>query len=130
MKTIIAKNDNYELAADSEKNRAYLKIIGFWRNPQEVSDYIEDWKKTLSHLKSGFTLLTDATEMKVHPPEVKEVHAKAQDLIIGFGVKQVAEVLSNVFSTAQLDSVASDTTMPKKNFKSWEEAERFLDSVE
>jgi hypothetical protein len=39
-----------------EKNRAYLKIIGFWRNAEAVPNYIADWKKALDGLKKDFTL--------------------------------------------------------------------------
>jgi hypothetical protein len=125
----IAKNSKYELSVNPEKNRAYLTIFGFWRNKEEVSDYISDWKKALTHLKRGFTLLTDASEMKIHPQDVKNLHQEAQELITKAGVKQVAEVLKDAFSTAQLNKVAADSTMPKKNFASREEAENFLDTI-
>lgn len=128
MKTTITQNNKYELKVDSEKNRAYLKVIGFWRNLDEVSDYIEDWKKALKHLKKDFTLLTDASEMKTHPQEVKVIHEQAQKLVVENGLKQVAEVVENVFTTAQLNKLANDSTMPKKNFISKEEAEEYLET--
>ena len=74
-------------------------------------------------------MLTDARTMKAHPSEVKTLHNEAQTLIIEAGIRQVAEVLEDIFSEAQLDMVSRTTTMPKKNFKTKEEAEAFLDSL-
>lgn len=81
-------------------------------------------------MSRGFTLLTDAQKMKVHPKEVKEIHAEAQNLIINKGVSQVAEVLEgDIFAEAQLNMVSKNTNIPKKEFKSKEEAEDFLNSL-
>lgn len=67
MKTIIAQNPQYEISVVIPKNRAYLKIIGFWRNPEQVSSYLDDWEKAIAILRPGFTLLADVREMKIHP---------------------------------------------------------------
>lgn len=125
----IAKNDQYELSVDVSKNRAYLTINGYWRNVEQVSGYISDWRRAVNYLSDGFTLLTDASTMKTHPQDVKELHKAAQELIINAGVRQVAEVLSDVIATAQLNAVSNDSKMPKKGFSSREEANAFLDSV-
>jgi predicted nuclease of restriction endonuclease-like RecB superfamily len=124
----IAKTPQYELAISKEKNRAYLKIIGFWRGPEQVAEYISDWNKTIKELSSGFTLLTDATEMKIHPASVRKIHEEAQALIIKRGVKKVAELQADKVAEMQLDGVSKDTRMPKRNFNNREEAEAWLDA--
>lgn len=129
MLTTIATNDQYDLRVDPDKNRAYLTIKGYWRNVDQVSGYLTHWKEALTKLNSNFTLLTDASQMKTHPADVKNLHNEAQKFIIKAGVKQVAEVQSNVIAHAQLDAVSSQSKMPKKNFSSREEAEAFLDSI-
>ncbi len=48
MTTSIAQTPQYKLSVSKAKNRAYLTIIGFWRNPEEVSEYIADWKKAVA----------------------------------------------------------------------------------
>ncbi|HEY5917855.1 MAG TPA: hypothetical protein VIU13_10660 [Chryseolinea sp.] len=117
----------YRISVAPEKNRAYLKILGFWRNAEVVPDYLNDWTKAMSMLKKGFTLLTDASEMKTHPQDVRKLHEQAQAIILKAGVSKVAEVLKDEVAEMQLDAVAKTTQFPKKNFKTAEEAEKWLD---
>ncbi len=123
----IAETPQYRIEVLKEKNRAYLTIIGFWRNPEQVSEYVNDWKKAVAELKPGFTVFTDATEMKIHPVPVREVHEKAQKLLKEHGILKVAELQKNKIAEIQLDSVSQDTKFPKKNFEVREEAEQWLD---
>lgn len=123
----IRSNKYYTIKVSPKKNRAYLKIIGYWRNVSIVPDYLDDWNKALSYLKSGFTLLTDASEMKIHPPDVKSLHEQAQLLVKNKNVVKVAEIISDDVATFQLDAVAKLTKFPKQNFRSYEEAEKWLD---
>lgn len=126
----IAQNPQYELAVSAAKNRAFLKIIGFWRAPEQVPDYIADWKRAVAALKPGFTLLTDAREMKIHPGTVRALHEEAQSLIVKAGVKRVAEIQRDKVAEMQLNGVSNETKMPKKNFNDEEAAERWLDDLE
>ncbi len=123
----IADTKHYALHVAPEKNRAYLKISGFWRNAEAVPNYLDDWKKTLSKVKKGFTLLTDASEMKTHPQDVRKLHEQAQALILAMDVRKVAEIINDDITEMQLDAVAKTTRFPKKNFKSIEDAEKWLD---
>ncbi len=124
----INETRQYTIFILPEKNRAYLKIIGFWRNPEAVPDYLKDWTKATTLLTKGFTLLTDASEMKTHPQELRKLHEQAQALLLKAGVSKVAEILKDDVAEMQLDAVAKTTQFPKKNFRSAEEAERWLDS--
>lgn len=124
----INKTKQYVISVSPEKNRAYLKIIGFWKNPETVPTYLEDWAKAVSRLKKGFTLVTDATEMKTHPQEVRKLHEQAQAMLLRAGVSKVAEILKDEIAEMQLDSVAKTTQFPKRNFKTIEEAEKWLDT--
>lgn len=125
--TNISNNKHYQLAVDPGKNRVYLKIIGFWNNPEVVPNYLSDWAKTIANTKKGFTILTDASEMKTHPQELRKIHEQAQALILKGGVSKVAEIISHDVTTMQLDAVARKTQFPKKNFKDKVEAEKWLD---
>jgi len=124
----INETKQYSISILPEKNRAYLKIIGFWRNPEAVPDYLKDWTKATSLLTKGFTLLTDASEMKTHPQELRKLHEQAQAILLKAGVSKVAEVLKDDVAEMQLDAVAKTTQFPKKNFRSSEDAERWLDN--
>ena len=123
----ISNNKLYIIEIAPEKNRAYLKIIGFWRNVDAVPEYLADWNNAVSSLTNGFTILTDASEMKTHPPDVRKLHEQAQAIILKGGVSKVAEVLNDDVAEMQLDAVAKTTQFPKKNFKDREEAEKWLD---
>lgn len=125
----IAKTPQYEIAVSPKKNRAYLKIIGFWRDPEQVLDYIAHWKEAVAALQPGFTLLTDAREMKIHPGSVRALHEEAQALIIKAGVKRVAELQQDKIAEMQLDGVSNETKMPKRNFNDQQEAESWLNAV-
>lgn len=126
---IIAQTPQYELSVSTSKNRAYLRIIGFWRNPEQVPNYLEDWVKAVAALKPCFTLVTDAREMKIHPAAVRVLHEKAQAYIIKAGLFKVAEIQADKITELQLDGVSQDTSMPKRNFNDPVEAEQWLDSI-
>jgi len=128
-KVKISENKHYTIYISTEKNRAYLKIIGFWRNPEVVPDYLPDWTKAVSKLKKGLTLLTDASEMKTHPQELRKLHEQAQALLLKAGVSKVAEIIKDDVAEMQLDSVAKTTQFPKKTFRSAEDAEKWLDEA-
>jgi predicted nuclease of restriction endonuclease-like RecB superfamily len=124
---IISDNKHYKISISTEKNRAYLTIFGFWRNKEAVPDYLKDWQRAISSLKKGFTLLTDASQMKTHPRDVQKLHEEAQAILLKAGVLKVAEILKDDITELQLDAVAKATRFPKKNFKTIEEAEKWLD---
>jgi hypothetical protein len=124
---IINDNKYYKIEISREKNRAYLKILGFWKNTDIVSDYLIDWARATSALSRGFTLLTDASEMKTHPQDVRVLHEQAQAILMKAGVSKVAEILQDEIAELQLDSVAKTTNFPKQTFRTVQEAEKWLD---
>ncbi|MEM6845776.1 MAG: hypothetical protein AAF632_26435 [Bacteroidota bacterium] len=128
VKTLVADTPQYKIEVLPENNRAYLTIVGFWRNPEAVSEYLNDWKHAIKQLENGFTLLTDARDMKIHPTSVRPIHEQAQNLIIEAGIRGVAEVQGSI-AEVQLDSVSAQTQMPKRNFTNPDEAEKWLDSL-
>lgn len=125
----INENKYYTIHISPEKNRAYLKIIGFWRSPEMVPDYLADWTQAVSKLSKGFTLATDATEMKTHPQELRKLHEQAQAILLKAGVSKVAEIIKDEIAEMQLDSVAKTTQFPKKNFRTPADAEKWLDEA-
>ncbi len=127
-KIVIANNAQYELCISVEKNRVYLKIKGYWRTPEVVPHYVEDWDEALRLLRKNFTVLTDAAAMKTHPPSVRELHERVQRAIMTAGVRRIAEIVDDEISTMQLDSIAKATSFPKKNFRILEDAEAWLDA--
>jgi hypothetical protein len=124
---LIADNKFYSLYVNSKKNRALLKIRGFWSKRESVPDYLADWKKATGILKENFTLLTDASDMKTHPQEVRALHEEAQGLIVKAGVRRIAEIVKDDVAEMQLNSMAKKTQLPKRNFRTAKDAELWLD---
>jgi predicted nuclease of restriction endonuclease-like RecB superfamily len=127
MSIIVRENKFYRIEVSKEKNRAYLKIVGFWKNPEVVPDYLADWTKAVAALTKGFTLLTDASEMKTHPAEVRTLHVQAQAILMKAGESKVAEIIQNDVAEMQLDSIGKATKFPKQNFRTVPDAEKWLD---
>ena len=129
MKQTIAKTDLYSIEIDTVKNRVYLAFTGFCRSPEDMPDFLDNVKKAVQGLKNGFTLLTDASQMKVPSPEVVQLHEKSQKIWIEAGISRTGEVMpeSNVVRMA-LDRYAKTSGMAKQGFKTMKEAEVWLDS--
>jgi len=128
MKSVIAKTNLYSIEIDTAKNRAYLIFIGFCRSPEEIPNLLSDVKKACQGLKQGFTLLTDASQMKVPPQEVVEIHQKSQQIWIEGGLSKTAEVMSeNIVVRLALDRYSKTTGMAKKDFNTFKDAEAWLD---
>jgi hypothetical protein len=129
MQQVISQNRFYQIAINKSINRAYITIIGFWRNKQEAASYLPDLEKALAQLKPGFTLLTDLTQMKTHPAEVQDVHLAAQALLLRKGLIQTAEIISSSLVQFQTDKISKNSKMPLRQFTSQQEATSYLDTV-
>ena len=127
MKQMYIENKHYQIGIDKSKNRIYVTIIGFWRSPEEVSEYVPDLDRALLQLQPGFTLLTDLTQMKTHPKTLNPVHLAAQQLLVAGGLTQTAEVVSSSFVQFQAESLSKQSEMPLRQFSSIEEASAYLD---
>ncbi|MCC9138518.1 hypothetical protein ACFSKU_07935 [Pontibacter silvestris] len=128
-KTLISKNSCYELMYDSTKNRVYLVINGFWKSIESVPDYLQDWKRTLLFVRSGFTLLADFTAMITHPQSIADLHIQAQNLIVKAGIKKAALVESkDRIAVLQNQAIVKQTNLPAESFVAAKEAESWLDS--
>ena len=92
-----------------------------------MPQYLTDWKKAAALLKRSFTLLTDASEMKTHPQDVRKLHEEAQAFIMKSGIARIAELVEDDIAEIQLNAMAKNTQLPKMNFKVKIEAEQWLD---
>ena len=125
----IAKNDSYEMSVDTDKNRFYLTIKGFWKKPDQVPEYVADIKAAIDKMKPGFTILTDLRTMKPPTTEIGQLHVEAQKSLVEGGLSKTAEVVgSAILLEMQLKKYAQTSSMSKAEFESVEEAEAWLDS--
>jgi len=127
--TKIADNEAYSIYVLASKNRVYFKIKGYWRNAAAVPEYLNDWSKALNLLNDRFTMVTDSTEMKAHPDDVKELHHQVQAMLLKKQVIRVAGISTTSITEFQLNNIAKTTGLPKKNFRDLAEAEKWLDEM-
>lgn len=127
----IANTPFYSINADTGKNRIYYAIIGSWKSPADVPNYLEDMKKSARQMKPGFTILTDLTRAKTAMPEIKKLHEQAQKILISAGLSKVAEVFpdKDYVLKMQVDKISDSTKMQKQAFSSRKDAEQWLDKI-
>ncbi|SIT83246.1 hypothetical protein SAMN05444128_1237 [Pontibacter indicus] len=88
----VSDNQFYELAYDPQKNRIYMRINNYWKSPDVVPNYLNDWNKVISLAAPGFTLLADFRNMITHPASVKELHEAVANKLFESRISYVAEV--------------------------------------
>jgi hypothetical protein len=92
MKEQLVSNDFYEISTDSEKNRMYLTISGYWKTLLEVKGYLRDIRTAVAELSPEFTIVTDLTRAKTPPEETSDLHVKAQEYLVKAGLARTAEI--------------------------------------
>ena len=124
----IATTDKYSIEVDKGRNRIYLKLQGFWRSKAEVPNYFSDWQQATQEVTPGFTILTDAREMKTPTQEVAELHMHTQAMLVAAGLGKTAELVpAGVIEQAALKRYAKESGMQKGSFEDQAEAEAWLD---
>ncbi len=121
-------NEFYEIRINSEKNRAYLTLKGFWRKKEDVPNYVSDFVSVVAPLQAGFTIVTDLREFKPPSQEVAPVHAEVQAALMEKGLARVAEVVSKSLVKLAADKYSKESGMSKVVVGSIEEAEAALDA--
>ena len=131
MKNLIAKTDYYSIEIDKEKNRAYLGVYGFCKKVDDIPNFLNDIRKASDQLSEGFTLLTDVTGMKTHPPEVSDLHVESQKVWLEGGLLKTAELMPpSAVDRFAHERRAKSSGMLFKGFESAKEAEAWLDENE
>jgi hypothetical protein len=128
MKTSCVDTDKYLIAIDTDKNRIYITIRGFWAKAGDVPNYVEDVEKAASQLTKGFTCLADMTTMKTPSPEAGMLLEKASKVLISAGVSKNAGIFSqDVIAHMAAERRADAAKLDHKAFAGIEEAEAWLD---
>jgi len=128
MKQEIVKNEYYELFVDTEKNRMYYNLFGFWRSVDLVPDNYKDMKTAMSKLKPGFDVLADLSTAKPPPEPVAELHISTQKLAMDMGLSRTAEVYDTEVVKYMAERYSRESKMDTQVFSSMSEAEVWLDS--
>lgn len=128
MKQEIAKNQYYELLVDTEKNRMYYNLFGFWRSVDVVPDNYKDMKTAMSKLKPGFDVIGDLRFAKPPPEPVAELHISTQKLAMDMGLSRTAEIYSEEAVKFMAERYSRESRMDTQVFSTVSEAEAWLDS--
>jgi hypothetical protein len=128
MKQEIAKNQYYELFVDTEKNRMYYNLFGFWRSVDLVPNNYEDMETATTKLKPGFDVLADLRMMKPPPEPVAELHISTQKLVMERGLSRTAEVYDEETVKFMGERYSRESKMDTQVFSSMSQAEIWLDS--
>ena len=118
---------NVTIRVFPKSNRLYLKLEGFL-TVNEAMDLKERYGKALSRCRRGFTVFSDISDLRTQTPQVQEIMGKITKMTGDAGVSRVARVVGmNPIAGIQLGRLAHDKSgFPAGNFKTEEEAERFL----
>lgn len=132
MKKEIAKNELYEMYIDKAKNRTHIIFRGFWKTIDDVPNLLEDFKRTMDEVKSGFTSITDASQMKTPGPEVSQLLIEMKNISNKKGQGRVARILDKAITkiVSQRIDRESEADAMTQNFGTYEEAEEWLDGFE
>ncbi|WP_051359788.1 hypothetical protein [Adhaeribacter aquaticus] len=126
----VAQNPYYEFSYDPAKNRLYFKFLGYWKSPDVVPDYLQEWGHVIKLTKPGFTIVADVRNMITHPREVKQLHEKAIDLCIIAGVSHIAEVTpADKIAVLQTTGMADKAQLSYNRFPDVASADAYLDQL-
>lgn len=130
MKIEIAKNENYEIYVDTEKNRSYIKVIGKWMSREKVKDFFPDWKKAASYMKPNFTIFADIRLMGSMSKEVEKLHQEIQAYLVEQGLLITAQLASaDDLADYQIHRSTQRAKHPIMKFVTQTDAEYYLDKV-
>ena len=130
MKIDIAKNSNYEIYVDTDKNRSYIKVIGKWMNRNQVKDFFPDWKKAVSYMKPNFTIFADIRLLGSMSKEVENLHQEIQAYLVEQGLLLTAQLASvDELADYQIHRSTQRSGLSIVKFPTQDEAERYLDEV-
>lgn len=130
MTTEIAKNENYEIHVNEEKNRIYIKVIGKWISRDKVKDFFPNWKKATSYMQPNFTVFADVRLMGSMSKEVELLHQEVQVYLVEQGLLLTAQLASvDDLADYQIHRSTQRANLPIVKFATQEEAENYLDQI-
>ncbi len=118
---------NITIRVFPKSNCLYLKLEGFL-TVNEAKDLKKRYGMALQKCRRGFTVFSDISDLRTQTPQVQEIMGKITKMTGDAGVSRVARVVgSNPIAGIQLGRLAkSESDFPAGNFKTAEEAIRFL----
>ncbi len=120
----------YDVRADIEKNRFYLRLAGFFTT-EETKKAADLAIEELGKLKPGFETISDISEFKPTTPEGAEEIGRAMKFGAKKGVGRVLRVVGpQVIGEMQFSRKSDEAGFDPKIVASIQEAEEMLDRGE
>lgn len=127
----LEENPHFSIRCNTEKNRLYMKMIGFWGDIATAQAYFKQSVEALNHVEPGFTAVIDLSAFKIPKPEIMQEIKKSQKSFMEKGLRKSAELLAESFFTDMaIEKLKQENQMSKdtrKKFSDLEEAEAWLD---
>jgi hypothetical protein len=126
----ITTNAFYEVKVDKQKNRFYVKVIGFWETPGIIPEYIEHIRMAVNELKNKFTAVLDLSAMKNQSQIMEEqAHQAASLIAIKRGLLLSVQILpQDPEARILIERIAKAVGKKIISFETSEKAENFLDN--
>lgn len=127
---LIAFRPEYQITVDPAKNRVFYKPFAEMNQAAALPHYLADWQLALAQVQSGFTILTDVTQMGAANPHLLDTFVAAQSLLVVGGVRLVAEIhLPDSVHQATSEAASRRSALPVRRFLDLWEGDQYLDGV-
>lgn len=127
---IVVEREHYRMSVDTLQNRVLFEAWGDLVEPSLFTNFADDWRKTCSEVRPGFTVLGDYTQVGAH--FIKEQFSEGMKVIFESGVKKVAVfwgkgVLGRWTTEQAAAEASSGYAARRKSFDTRAEAQAWLD---
>lgn len=127
---LIAFRPEYQITVEPARNRIFYKHYAELASANELPDYLNDWEQALEAMRPSFTILSDMTDLPTVSDHLADLITRAQQLIIGRGVRLVAAVHAPGSETYfASETVRQESGLSLRTFTDLWEADRFLDEL-
>lgn len=123
------KDGFYELKVDKNQNRLFITFFGRWESPEQVPDYIDDFKKTLRFVKEGYTSLCLIEDEKPPKLAVTNLHKQVMKLCMDAKYSKMAICLPTAKPLQQMSTKVIGKLAGFK-FKIFNDKKKALDYID
>ncbi len=129
MKKTVITTDLYTIDIDEGKNRAYVRIIGFWTDIAIVGQHTKDFVTAIRQLLPGLTVLRDTRQMKTPPDQIFAEMMKIRKGIGTLGISKIAYIEpASMVARLSTNRFVRQGSVPSGIFTEEAEAEAWLDA--
>ncbi|MBG9737593.1 protein kinase [Paenibacillus alvei] len=118
----------FETKFDAVKNRVYVKLEGMM-TIEEAKEYDMAVRKEVDKAKEGYTFCIDMAKAQPAPADVNDYLSGLRDYMATKKTKGSSMIVSSALTKLQLSRLVKDLGGAYGVAQSYEEADRYLDSL-